>query len=425
MHDETTIDLPEHAKRPASSGACVVAIAGPVRGVFELPAGAEIAIGRSRSSEIQVDDKAVSRLHATLAWDGKSRVRVTDHGSRNGTYVGGRRVSGEAHARHDDVVRVGPASFVVLVSRALPETKSTPEGAMRRALVLAERAARCDLNVLVLGETGVGKEVLARRIHEASARASGPFVAVHCGAIPETLAESVLFGHEKGAFTGADARREGVLEAADRGTVFLDEIGELRPGNQVRLLRALEERAVTRVGGTKPVPVEIRVIAATHRDLDRAVAEGTFRRDLLYRLDVLRIEVPPLRERLDELPELTRAILAEIAPDTTIDASGMRELSRHSFPGNVRELRNVLSRAAALGDVRVLDAAAIDAVLPEAGTTPSGGVLRGRVGDVERKAIEEALAATGGNQTHAAARLGISRRALLYKLARYGLKRQR
>ncbi len=422
-HEATTIDVPEAARRAAQqSSACAVGVEGPARGIFELGPGVPVAIGRSRGSEIRVDDPAVSRLHATLTWDGKSSVRVTDHGSRNGTRVGSRRVSGETFAAHNDVVHVGPSSFVLL----LPPAEARPLGArgsMQHALALADRAARCDLNVLLLGETGVGKEVLARRIHETSARAKGPFVALHCGAIPETLAESMLFGHEKGAFTGADARRDGVLEAANGGTVFLDEVGELRSSNQVRLLRALEERSVTRVGGTKPVPLDVRVIAATHRDLDRATADDAFRRDLLYRLDVFRIEIPPLRARLDELPGLARAILADIAPGKTLTDDALDALANYPFPGNVRELRNILSRTSAIVDGDALDRHAIESLLPR-GAGKAEGPLRGRIGDTERQAIEEALAATGGNQTHAAARLGISRRGLIYKMERYGLKRR-
>ncbi len=420
-HDQTTIEGPERVLGAARNTACVVSIEGPVRGVFELAADTTLAIGRSRSSEIQIDDAAVSRLHATLAWDGKTRVRVTDHGSRNGTRVGSRRVVGETFASHNDVLHVGPATFVLLVPAA--DTRIVGAGSMQHTLLVAERAARCDLAVLILGETGVGKEVLAHRIHDMSARAKGPFVAVHCGAIPETLAESTLFGHEKGSFTGADARREGVLEAANGGTVFLDEVGELRTSNQVRLLRALEERTITRVGGTKPVPVDVRVIAATHRDLDRAAVDGSFRRDLMYRLDVLRIEIPPLRARTDELPELARALLADLAPQKTLADDALDALSNHPFPGNIRELRNLLARAATLVEGDIVDRETLDGLLPR-GATRGDGPLRGRVGDTERQAIEEALAATGGNQTHAAARLGISRRGLIYKMERHGLKRR-
>ncbi len=420
-HDQTTIDVPERAPDLVRDTACAVFVEGPVRGVYELPAGATVAIGRSRSSEIQIDDAAVSRLHATLVWDGKTRVTVTDHGSRNGTRIGARRITGEASAMHNDVLQVGPSSFVLLVPTG--EVRTAGIGTMAHTLLVAERASRCDLNVLILGETGVGKEVLAHRIHDHSARAKGPFVALHCGAIPETLAESTLFGHEKGAFTGAEARREGVLEAAHGGTVFLDEVGELRPSNQVRLLRALEERTIVRVGGTKPIPVDVRVIAATHRNLDRAAVEGSFRRDLLYRLDVLRIEIPPLRARTDELPELARVLLADVAPDKKLEGDALASLTHYAFPGNIRELRNLLARAATMCDGAVIGRETLDELLPK-GATRGDGPLRGRVGDTERQAIEEALAATGGNQTHAAARLGISRRGLIYKMERYGLKRR-
>ncbi|MFO0684603.1 MAG: sigma 54-interacting transcriptional regulator [Sandaracinus sp.] len=417
-HDQTTLDVPSLRAEPVRA-ACLVCIEGPTRGVYELPKDETISIGRSRSSEICVDDPAVSRLHATFRWDGDARVLVTDHESRNGTRIGAIRVQGESAASNGDVVHVGPASLMVLVPGP---RKSSAAHSMQKTLLLVDRASRCDLSVLLLGETGVGKEVLARRIHEQSARARGPFVALHCGAIPETLAESVLFGHEKGAFTGADARREGVLESATGGTVFLDEIGELRPSNQVRLLRALEERKVTRVGGTRPSPIDVRLIAATHRDLDRAVADGSFRRDLLYRLDVLRITVPPLRDRTDELPELVRALAAEVAPGKTLTEDALIPLSRHTFPGNVRELRNLLARAAALGEGSHIDREAIESLLPK--LTRNDGPLRGKVDDAERAAIEDALAATQGNQTRAAARLGISRRGLIYKMERYGLKRR-
>jgi DNA-binding NtrC family response regulator len=248
---------------------------------------------------------------------------------------------------------------------------------------------------------------------------------VNCGSIPETLAESILFGHEKGAFTGALATKAGVFEATQGGTLFLDEIGELPAAHQARLLRVLEERVVRRVGGLRDVPVDVRVIAATHRDLDREVARGQFRRDLLYRIDVLRIRVPPLRERLDELPELVPALLSELGADAP---AGPNEevislLRGQAFPGNVRELRNVLARALALSESGRLDAAAVAAALPDGALDRPASELRGQVASAEREAIERALEATGGNQTHAARKLGISRRALLYKMQRYGLGR--
>ncbi len=220
---------------------------------------------------------------------------------------------------------------------------------MRRGELLAERAAACDLPVLVVGETGVGKEVLARRIHQRSARARARFVAVNCGSIPESLAEATLFGHEKGAFTGAIGRAEGVFEAASEGTLFLDEIGELAPPMQVRLLRALEERVITRVGASTPISVDVRVIAATHRDLDQMAKQGTFRSDLFYRLDVLRIVIPPLRDRPDDGVAIARAVLAELGPGVRLTDAALALLRGHSWPGNVRELKNAIARALSVG----------------------------------------------------------------------------
>lgn len=414
--EPTTIDT-MHA-RPHARTACVVGIEG-VRGTFELEAGVPLAIGRSRSSGIQVDDAAASRLHATLTWDGASKVSVEDHGSRNGTFVGEQRVTGTVAAHNGSIIHVGPARLLVV----LPPAKSAPllPGAMAPTLALADRASQCDLVVLLLGETGTGKEVLAQRIHQESHRSAGPFIAVNCGSIPETLAEAMLFGHERGSFTGATGQKPGVFEAAHRGTLFLDEIGELAPTSQARLLRVLEQHEIVRVGGTKATPVDVRVIAATHRDLDREVARGTFRRDLLYRIDVLRIPIPPLRERSEEIPTLVRELLRELGTDVVVEDAALDLLRAQPFPGNVRELRNVLARAIALGDGGPLDQAAIEAALPTGGLEV--GALRGRVDLVEREAIEAALAATSGNQTHAAKRLGISRRALLYKMQRYGLGR--
>ncbi len=225
-----------------------------------------------------------------------------------------------------------------------------------RVVALTERAGRSEATVLLVGETGVGKELFARRIHDLSPRGGGPFIAVNCGSITETLAESLLFGHEKGAFTGANARKEGFFEAASGGTLFLDEIGEMPLGLQTRLLRVLEEHAVTRVGGTESIPVDVRIVAATHRDLEQMVTAGTFRRDLLYRLDVVRIEIPPLRKRQGDIEPLVERFVGELAPGghVSISADAMDALRAWSWPGNVRELRNVIERSLALRDKDVL-----------------------------------------------------------------------
>jgi DNA-binding NtrC family response regulator len=403
--------------------AWLVPLDGKDRSPLELRAGDTLSIGRSRSSSVPIDDASVSRLHATIAWDGTDRAIVTDHESRLGTEVDGAKVRGRKDVGHGAVLRVGPRRFVLLLPAALEARAQPPArtGVMERVRELVRRAAVSDLPVLLVGETGVGKEVLARSIHEGGARKRGPFIAQNCGAITESLAESILFGHEKGAFTGAAARQAGVFEAASGGTLFLDEVGELAPAMQARLLRVIEQREVTRVGATRPTPIDTRLVTATHRDLDAMVASSAFRADLLYRLDVIRVRIPPLRERIEEIPELVGQILRELDPSGTValDPGAEDALEQHDWPGNVRELRNVLGRALALRTGPLLRAE--DLGLPRDEGARSGGPLRGAVSETERAAIVAALEATKGNRTRAAERLGIARRTLLYKLERLGI----
>ena len=269
----------------------------------------------------------------------------------------------------------------------------------------------------------MGKEVLARFIHRHSGRADASFVAVNCGSIPESLAEATLFGHERGAFTGAATAREGWFEAAHRGTLLLDEVAELSLATQARLLRVLEERCLSRVGGTESLPIDVRIIAATNRDVDAAVLSGRLREDLLFRLDVLRISIPPLRQRPDDLLPLAERFLRQLGGGRPLRLApdAVERLRRHDWPGNVRELRNVLERACALVEGDVLRASDLESVA--AGRKPrAAGVLRDHVGDAERDAIVAALDSCRGNQSRAARRLGISRRTLIYKLEKYGLK---
>jgi transcriptional regulator with PAS, ATPase and Fis domain len=296
--------------------------------------------------------------------------------------------------------------------------------AMRRVLDLARRAAQVDATVLVTGESGVGKERIARLIHERSERAAGPFVAVNCAAVSETLLESELFGHAKGAFTGALQDRTGLFESAARGTIFLDEIGEVAPAVQAKLLRVLQEREVRRVGENRARPIDVRVVAATNRDLEEEVAAKHFRRDLYYRLKVIELHVPPLRERPDDVLPLARALLPEAARRmgrkvTGIAPKALEQLLRHSWPGNVRELQNALERAVALCDgtrVEVDD-------LPEGVRAAPPAVLpRGRVRrmeEVERDYILAALDANEGNQARTAEQLGIGTATLYRKLKEY------
>lgn len=280
-------------------------------------------------------------------------------------------------------------------------------------------AAASDSTVLILGETGSGKELVARAIHRFSDRAASPFVAVNCAAIPGDLLESELFGHEKGAFTGAASARRGRFREADRGTLLLDEIGDMPQATQAKILRVLQEREVTPLGG-QPVRLDVRVIAATHQDLPALAAAGRFRPDLYYRLAVLPIIVPPLRERREDIPALARHILAELRPASPpiLTDAALARLSAHAWPGNVRELRNMLERAASLTRGAVIDAA--DLALPGTEAPPVPASLPEAMAATEAALIRAALARADGNRSIAARDLGISRQALYDRLKRYG-----
>jgi DNA-binding NtrC family response regulator len=317
------------------------------------------------------------------------------------------------------------------VQRALGERPIVAAStAMIQVLELVERAAEFKATVLLQGESGTGKEVLARALHAQSPRRDEGFVAVNCAAIPEALLESELFGHAKGAFTGADRSRRGLFAEADGGTLFLDEIGELPLALQAKLLRVLQEEEVRAVGDTKPRRVDVRVIAATARDLETEVAAGRFREDLFYRLDVLRVNVPPLRERREDIPLLVDHFLGRSQesigkPVRAIDDDALERLVAYDWPGNVRELENVLERAVILARTDRVGLAD----LPPNLTAPPGErrgpgrdlSLRRARRALEARIIREALEATGGNRTHAAKLLGISHRALLYKLKEYAV----
>jgi len=300
---------------------------------------------------------------------------------------------------------------------------------IREVIALAGRVAPSDATVLVTGESGTGKELLARGIHYSSGRAEGPFVAVNCAAIPENLIESELFGHVKGAFTGAVRDREGKFELADGGTLFLDEIGDLRVDLQAKILRALQERTIDRVGGVKQVDLDVRVIAATNKDLEREVRQGNFREDLYYRLSVVTLQMPPLRDRKDDIPVLAEHFLRKFNPGHAVRLApdALALMTAYGWPGNVRELENVMERASVLkrGDTitrqdlpeklgrRATGAAEVLLNLPEEGLS---------LEELEKDLIIKALEKHKGNQTRAAEYLRITRPTLIYRLEKYGLK---
>ena len=295
--------------------------------------------------------------------------------------------------------------------------------AMRRVVEVATRAAAVESTVLVTGESGVGKERIARLIHEESARAAGPFVAVNAGALPEALLESELFGHVRGAFTGADRDRPGLFEAARGGTLFLDEIGEMPRSAQVRLLRVLEERAVRPVGGTVDRPVDVRVVAATNRDLEEAVRQGDVREDLLFRLRVVEIEIPPLRERPDDVGPLARTILAATAtPEgrvTGFTPAALDRLRRHPWPGNVRELANAIEHGRVFATGTRIDVAHLPRQVRTSVELPASREGVRPLEEVEREYVLRALEAHGGHRGRTAARLGIGTATLYRKLRRW------
>ena len=338
---------------------------------------------------------------------------------------------------------IGRADLADLIARMLPAPAETQavsakaekttlvgnSAAMRAVQKAIGRLADSDASVLITGETGTGKEVVARALHAHGRRRAKPFVALNCAAIPADLLESQLFGHVRGAFTGAVTDALGSFRAAQGGTLFLDEIGDMAPALQAKLLRVLEDRVVTPLGG-KPVPVDVRIVSATHRDLAEAAQAGTFREDLFYRLGVVPLSLPPLRERLADIVELAEYFLAQFAtPPRRLSAEAAARLLAHDWPGNVRELRNAMERVSALGQGPVVAAAEFDFLhrrKEAAADTPGPGVpgtdLPGAVARLEQEMIRRALAESGGNRSEAARRLGIHRQRLHEKLRLYGME---
>ncbi len=299
--------------------------------------------------------------------------------------------------------------------------------AMRAVLSRLDRVIESEVNVLVLGESGTGKELVARALHESGPRQRGPFVGINCAALPENLLESELFGHVRGAFTGADRDKPGLMQAASGGTLFLDEVGELPLATQAKLLRVLQEREVRPLGATRSQPLDIRLVAATHRDLPASISLGKFREDLYYRIAVVSVELPPLRDRLEDLPALSSKILERLARDAgkqapELSQEALRKLSAHRFPGNVRELQNILTRAFVLASSTRLRADDIE--LAVSARKRAGSALSRKDFEAqERQRILEALRQARWNVSVVARSLGIPRNTLYRKLTRYGLNR--
>jgi len=453
--------------------------AGDTVAVHPLPERGEVTLGRAKENDVPIDDASVSRQHAVLHLG--PPMEIEDLGSANGTMVRAPREATGTTETHSlkrqpgetmeveigGSINLGSALVVIRRAGVVPSATgasapkaSAPAGAgkfvvrdpaMQALHEQAQRAATGMISVLILGETGVGKEVLARAIHERSPRASGPFLPINCAALSESLLESELFGHEKGAFTGALAAKPGLFETADGGTAFLDEVGELPPSIQVKLLRVLEERHVLRVGSRTPRPIDVRFISATNRDIEAEIQRGAFRQDLFFRLNGITFTVPPLRARTVEIGPLAQAFLVNAAHQLgrarvpALSREAEEVLARYAWPGNVRELKNAIEHAVVLcpGDTLSIEHLPRRIMIGKAvGPAPSGVAvgatlppdergaesveqLRSAMDALERQRIIEALERCAGNQTKAAELLGISRRTLVTKLGTYNLPRPR
>jgi transcriptional regulator with GAF, ATPase, and Fis domain len=436
--DDPTIARPKLA-RPARARRSAFALSvseGPDRGlsfVVDESRPGRVLIGTGPACELRLADRQVSRRHLAVAIEevrGHAQLRVADLGSTNGTTVNGVAIV-EVLLVGGEQLRIGETSILVerTEADAPPESRATGFGRvvgsspeMRRLYPLLERLARSTVPVVIEGETGTGKELLAESIHEGGPRASGPFVVFDCTAVPPSLVESALFGHERGAFTGAIDTKKGVFEQAHGGTLLIDEIGDLALPLQAKLLRAIERSEVKRVGGDKWLKVDARILAATRRDLDKEVQAGRFRDDLFFRLAVGRIELPPLRARRGDVMTLARWFFRSLGGgDGALPADLVERLESYDWPGNVRELHNAVARRVALGDLPPLEdlSPRSERTRP---TEPVGDPFeawlelpfpqakQGVQDAFERRYVENVLAKHGGNVARAAAASGIARR---------------
>ena len=437
-----------------AAGAFLLVIGRDTYTTYNLPASGTLTIGRGESNAVRVDDPLASRAHARLhvRVEGDGMV-LEDLGSVNGTRIKEQPVARgqRVNVAVGETIQIG-SSVLIVQNRSKrapllrPETlrdedivvvpPAAPDQAMLRIQQLAERAAAGTINVLITGETGVGKELLAETVHRLSPRRRGPYVCLNCAALSETLLESELFGHERGAFTGAVQAKPGLMETAHGGTLFMDEVGELPLTTQAKLLRVLETREVARLGSVKPRKIDVRFLAATNRDLEAETVRGAFRRDLYFRFAGITLTIPPLRARVGEIRRLAETFVQQICrelgrPEPGIPAQVLSLLEAYAWPGNIRELKNVMERAVLLCAGPVIDtehlpmeklgvsqsnpglAAAADASQPSAPPGPPD----------ERQRIIDALAACAGNQSRAAKMLGMARRTFVARLDQYKILR--
>ena len=409
-------------------GARIVILRGPDKGHALALDKEQVVVGTGPSAELKLTDPTVSHAHLSLRMTAEG-VLLTDLDSTNGTFVDDRRVR-SIYLKPGDRIELGDtrlrlertrASLQVPLSRAHAFGELLGQSvAARRLFATLEQIAPTDATILLEGETGTGKEVTVRSIHHKSPRAERPLVTIDCGSLPAGLIESELFGHEKGAFTGADRATRGAFRTADGGTLFLDEIGELPLALQPKLLRALERREVWPVGGTAHVPVNIRIVAATNRDLRQLVSNGLFREDLYYRLNVVSLRLPPLRERLDDVPLLAARFWQELGGNTLPDEI-LAPLLTHTWPGNVRELRNRIERAYVLDQPAELSRSGDETPKHE----PFGTAKDRVIFEFERTYLAALVQRAHGNQSEAARLASLDRAHLVRLLKKHGLHQPR
>ena len=393
-----------------------------------------IAIGTLAENDLALTDPTVSRRHAVVE-ERPGGYALRDLDSTNGTFLDNVRVR-EGYLSPGSIIRLGQTELSFSpVEERFENLRSSSDhfggligvsALMQEVFGILERTAPTDMTILIQGETGAGKEVAARAIHANSRRAQGPFVVFDCGAVAPNLIESELFGHEKGAFTDAVKSRQGAFELACDGTIFLDEIGELSPALQPKLLRALDQREIKRVGADRPVTVDARVIAATNKDLEKEVKAGRFREDLFYRLSAVTVFIPPLRAHREDIETLSGRLLEIISPEAGKQITGLspeaaEALRSYPWPGNVRELRNVLARAAVLCSGNRIEAR--DLFLSQGKKTATLSGLSGKtLGEIEKAAIHATLRSASGNKAEAAKALGIAYSTLYEKMKKYGMR---
>ncbi|MBX3131228.1 MAG: sigma 54-interacting transcriptional regulator [Polyangiaceae bacterium] len=434
----------------APSGPYLVVFEATRTRVFVLPERGEVVIGRGDDAALRVDDRRASRAHLRIAVNDDG-ITATDLGSHNGTRLNGRRLTADTPLCSGDVLEIGSTALALHAPRRSAAATDGPgpapeylnlgdasvvvaDPAMLRAYVLLERLAASELPVLIYGETGTGKELAARAVHHFSPRRERPLLTLNCAAFAESLVESELFGHERGAFTGATQQKPGLLEAASGGTLILDEIAELPQPTQAKLLRALGSKKVLRLGDVRERDIDVRIVACTHRALEHEVRAGRFRRDLYFRLNGACVWLPPLRHRPAELRLLAHSLLSRACerlsrPGKTLSPGALEVLGEHEFPGNVRELEHLMEFCAAAYDDDLIEpwhlsdrlSAAVGPeateLADEAKRPPLAEELRG----LERQRMVDALEQTGGNKKRAAELLGMPLRTFTHKLGQYGL----